>query len=235
MPRLFGLPSASDPRPAIAMTSAIVVLATILLAAGVVASPHSPTTIAARGSDHQATPETEGSPVPCGVAVTSWGAAIASDVRIQLVSLEIGAPGTATAAPPPTAVTDTLVQVEITNLGTAPVLIRPEDVTVLTCRGLELHPVEETDPDGLRLGTYAPGDAESGTLRFAVPPDDQARHLSIEIQEESRTGARIDCDLVVAYDNTSGSEISVGCSAQGGNALDGADATGTGATATPAR
>lgn len=172
----------------------------------------------------------DATPVPCGTLASSWGAATASDVRIQIVDVTVGLPVAGTPTPTPPA-SVTVVQVEISNMGLSAILIESESVSVLTCRGDKLHPLEDGDDEPL-LGVFGPGESRTGRLMFLIPRDDQAARISFEIQEERRTGARVICDIVVALNNQpGGADVSVGCSARGGDGLPGASAPGT--TATP--
>jgi hypothetical protein len=171
-----------------------------------------------------------GTPVDCGRPVTSWGSAVASDVRIQLRAVNDDVPFNDTPSPtPPGGLT--VVDLEIANLGADSVRIDPADVTIHTCAGEEVHPSESQAASAIGLGTIAPGESRGGTLSFALAPDDQALLIVIEIEEEARTGARVECDLVVDDNNKEPGEIAVGCSAFGGNAQPGADAVGDDATA----
>ncbi|MGH2557669.1 MAG: DUF4352 domain-containing protein, partial [Thermomicrobiales bacterium] len=176
-------------------------------------------------ADDPATPNVvvpTGSPVPCGTPATSWGSATASDVRVQIRGVAHGVQLSATPTPTTPESSLTSIDLEIANLGNVDVRIEPENVTLHTCAGEEIHPVMQVQDDAstLPLGLFPPGASNAGTLLFEIPTGDQPRLITVEIQEEHRTGARVECDLVVALDiDTEVGEIAVGCSAFGGDAM----------------
>ncbi|MGH2534498.1 MAG: DUF4352 domain-containing protein [Thermomicrobiales bacterium] len=231
MARHGGHPSYVEQRVA-SMPAPMLLLLTGLAVAVTFASTLDRTGSAA---DEPATPNVvvTGSPVPCGVPASSWGSATASDVRIQIraVAHDVRFEGTPTPAPAGSA---TVVALEIANLGDSVVRIEANDVTIRTCGGQELHPVTRADVSSLALGSFSPDESNVGTLAFLVPAGDQAQSITIGIQEKERTGARVECDLVVALDNEGEvADVAVGCSAFGGDAKPGGDATGDKATAPP--
>jgi hypothetical protein len=171
-----------------------------------------------------------GTPVSCGTMVNRWGAATADDVRVQLLSVQrgmiwgmtSGTTGTPITATPAVPVLVLSVELEIANHGQETIRIDPRDVILTTCSGRTLTPPANLLTMKSPLGSFGPGETRRGQLHFPLDPLDAPAGLTVNIQEEYRTGARIECPLVLDTGTATTGAISVGCSAQGGSGQSGA-------------
>jgi hypothetical protein len=146
-----------------------------------------------RGTPGAGEAVTAGTPVNCGDPVTSWGAATASDVRVDLLAFD--EPATVTEAAP-SGSHYAAFELEIENQGSAPIVYRPVDFVVTDCLGNEYEATLPGVEPAVGEGELAPGASIRGWVTVLVPDGVQLALFQYNIQESDRTGANVQFILV---------------------------------------
>jgi hypothetical protein len=174
------------------------------------------------------------SPADCGVPASSWGGAIANDVRVDLVRVErIEAPASAT--PTATATTTFFAELRVENLGDSPASIVVDDITLVLCDGSGVSPVPDSTHEAFSKGELPVGETRTGWIAFALDQNETPVRLIIPISRSGLTGGRVEFPLVIldtgsGVAGTTGSPGAAGADAVGGDAVGGDGADGDDAT-----
>lgn len=203
---------------------------------------------ASASQDQDATPAGSPTPLACGAPASNggWGAATASNVRVQLQEVQAAA----TPAASPAAVTRTALHVTIENLGTAPLPYSAADFLLLDCAGHWHHAIAHGgQTPAIDHGSLAAGGTLTGWVSFDVPATTRGAVFVYQIEAPGQSGAEVRFPLAQLPRGTLGklqpprrgtpaatactpgsAGNAVGGSAVGGNAVGGNGGNGGNAT-----